>query len=69
MSEWPLVAFTLLVQSSAGMVIFIALFLCYLEKAPGNPRVLRVAGINAAYGISVECVSRAAPYQHVMAEP
>ncbi|GAA0332768.1 dimethyl sulfoxide reductase anchor subunit [Morganella psychrotolerans] len=38
MSEWPLVAFTLLVQSSVGVVIFSALFFCRLEKSLGNQR-------------------------------
>lgn len=41
MSEWPLVAFTLLVQSSAGMVIFIAVFFCCRGKVPANLGAVR----------------------------
>lgn len=69
MSEWPLVAFTLLVQSSAGMVIFIALFLCYLEKAPGNPRAVRamkpvllIAAILGCFGLLASTLHMGYPW-------
>ena len=51
MSEWPLVTFTLLVQSSVGIVIFTALYLCWAEKEIGNQRaslVMRPSLIVAA---------------------
>ncbi|ATN00497.1 MULTISPECIES: dimethyl sulfoxide reductase anchor subunit family protein [Proteus] len=38
MSEWPLVTFTLFVQSSVGVTIFTALYFCWLEKEIGNQR-------------------------------
>lgn len=41
MSEWPLVTFTLLVQSSVGIVILIALYFCWTEKEIGNERATR----------------------------
>ena len=41
MSEWPLVTFTLLVQSSVGVTIFTALYFCWLEKEIGNQRATR----------------------------
>lgn len=69
MSEWPLVAFTLLVQSSAGMVIFIAVFFCYLEKAPGNPRAVRaikpvllIAAILGCFGLLASTLHMGYPW-------
>ncbi len=41
MSEWPLVTFTLLVQSSVGVTIFTTLYFCWLEKEIGNQRATR----------------------------
>lgn len=38
MSEWPLVTFTLFVQSSVGVIILTALYFCWLEKEIGNQR-------------------------------
>ncbi|WP_193016588.1 MULTISPECIES: dimethyl sulfoxide reductase anchor subunit family protein [Gammaproteobacteria] len=38
MNEWPLVAFTLFVQSSVGVTLFSALYFCWLEKEIGNQR-------------------------------
>ncbi|MDL2138193.1 hypothetical protein QQJ67_04060 [Proteus mirabilis] len=46
MSEWPLVTFTLLVQSSVGVTIFTALYFCWLEKEIGNQLLNPVALIN-----------------------
>lgn len=69
MSEWPLVAFTLLVQSSAGMVIFIAVFFCYLEKALGNPRAVRamkpvllIAAIPGCFGLLASTLHMGYPW-------
>lgn len=69
MSEWPLVAFTLLVQSSAGMVIFIALFFCYLEKTLGNPRAVRamkpvllIAAILGGFGLLASTLHMGYPW-------
>ncbi|WYW97360.1 DmsC/YnfH family molybdoenzyme membrane anchor subunit [Proteus vulgaris] len=38
MNEWPLVTFTLFVQSSVGVTLFSALYFCWLEKEIGNQR-------------------------------
>lgn len=38
MSEWPLVTFTLFVQSSVGVTLFTALYFCWLEKEIGQQR-------------------------------
>ncbi|MBS6208642.1 MAG: dimethyl sulfoxide reductase anchor subunit [Proteus hauseri] len=38
MSEWPLVTFTLFVQSSVGVTIFTALYFCWLETEIGHQR-------------------------------
>ncbi|QCJ70236.1 dimethyl sulfoxide reductase [Providencia heimbachae] len=58
MSEWPLVTFTLLVQSSVGIVILTALYFCWVEKEIGNQRasqvmkpVLLVAAILGCLGL------------------
>ncbi|HCN42398.1 MAG TPA: dimethyl sulfoxide reductase [Proteus vulgaris] len=51
MNEWPLVTFTLFVQSSVGVTIFTALYFCWLEKDIGNQRAtvaMRPALLTAA---------------------
>ncbi|EKT62995.1 dimethyl sulfoxide reductase anchor subunit family protein [Providencia burhodogranariea] len=51
MGEWPLVTFTLLVQSSVGIVILTALYFCWFEHEVGNQRatlVMKPALLTAA---------------------
>lgn len=51
MGEWPLVTFTLLVQSSVGVVILTALYFCWFEHEVGNQRatlVMKPALLTAA---------------------
>lgn len=42
MGEWPLVTFTLLLQSSVGVVILTALYFCWFERELGNQRATLV---------------------------
>ncbi|WP_375804012.1 DmsC/YnfH family molybdoenzyme membrane anchor subunit [Proteus penneri] len=78
MNEWPLVTFTLFVQSSVGVTLFSALYFCWLEKEIGNQRATvamrpvlltaAIISINTTYGISMECFSCITPYFFIMVE-
>ncbi len=69
MSEWPLVAFTLLVQSSVGVVIFTALYFCWIEKETGNQKataamkpVLLISAILGCLGLLVSTMHMGYPW-------
>ncbi|WP_369309275.1 dimethyl sulfoxide reductase anchor subunit family protein [Providencia rettgeri] len=69
MSEWPLVAFTLLVQSSVGVVIFSALYFCWIEKEVGTQQsttimkpVLILAAILGCLGLLASTLHMGYPW-------
>lgn len=69
MSEWPLVAFTLLVQSSVGVVIFSALYFCWIEKEVGTQQsttimkpVLILAAILGGLGLLASTLHMGYPW-------
>lgn len=69
MSEWPLVTFTLFVQSSVGVTIFTALYFCWLEKEIGNQRatvamrpVLLTAAILGCLGLLASTLHMGYPW-------
>lgn len=69
MSEWPLVAFTLLVQSSVGVVIFSALYFYWIEKEVGTEQstiimkpVLVLAAIFGCLGLLASTLHMGYPW-------
>ncbi|NBM13082.1 MULTISPECIES: dimethyl sulfoxide reductase anchor subunit family protein [Proteus] len=69
MNEWPLVTFTLFVQSSVGVTLFSALYFCWLEKEIGNQRatvamrpVLLTAAILGCLGLLASTLHMGYPW-------
>ena len=65
MSEWPLVAFTLLVQSSVGVVIFTALYFCWIEKEIGNQKATAAMKPILLVGAILGCLGLLASTMHM----
>lgn len=65
MNEWPLVAFTLLVQSSVGVVILTALYFCWIEKELGNQRATAAMKPVLLVGAILGCLGLLASTLHM----